>query len=210
MVDVRLKRADARIALDSKSSRRYGQPVVKLIALVLPLGLDTFAVAAALGLVGLDRKRRLRVSLLMASFEATMPLVGLALGAPIGRTIGAAADYVAIGILLGFGLFTLIASRDDDDEKIGELATATGWGAVLLGLSISLDELAIGFTLGLLRLPALLVIILIGAQAFIVSQLGLRLGARVGREARESAQRLAGLALTGLGAWLVIEKIASG
>lgn len=175
-------------------------PVLKLIALVLRLGLDTFAVAAALGLVGLDRKRRLRVSLLMASFEATMPLVGLALGA---------ADYVAIGILLAFGLFTLIASRDDDDEKIGELATATGWGAVLLGLSISLDELAIGFTLGLLRLPALLVIILIGAQAFIVSQLGLRLGSRVGSGARESAQRLAGLALTGLGAWLVIEKLAS-
>lgn len=184
--------------------------MLKLIALVLPLGLDTFAVAAALGFVGLDRKRRLRVSLLMASFEATMPLVGLALGAPIGHAIGAAADYGAIGILLAFGLYTLLAGHDDDDERIGELATATGWGAVLLGLSISLDELAIGFTLGLLRLPALLVIILIGAQAFIVSQLGLRLGARVGSEARETAQRLAGLALTGLGAWLVIEKIASG
>jgi hypothetical protein len=35
-----------------------------------------------------------------------------------------------------------------------------GLGAVLLGLSISLDELAIGFTLGLLRLPAGLVIVL--------------------------------------------------
>lgn len=35
--------------------------IVKLIALVLPLGLDTFAVAAALGVTGLDPKRRLRV-----------------------------------------------------------------------------------------------------------------------------------------------------
>lgn len=48
----------------------------------------------------------------------------------------------------------------------------TGWGAVLLGLSISLDELAIGFTLGLLRLPVVLVIVLIGIQAFTLSRLG--------------------------------------
>jgi len=109
--------------------------VIKLIALVLPLGLDTFAVAAALGVSRLDPKRRLRVSLLMASFEAGMPLIGLALGAPLGDAIGAAADYIAIGVLLAFGLYTLLA-RDDDEENVDKLATATGWGAVLLGVSI--------------------------------------------------------------------------
>jgi manganese efflux pump family protein len=85
----------------------------------------------------------------------------------------------------------------------------TEWGAVVLGVSISLDELAVGFTLDLLRLPTLLVIVLIGAQAFLVSQLGLRLGARVGSEVREGAERLAGLALIALGLGLLIEKIAS-
>jgi putative Mn2+ efflux pump MntP len=183
--------------------------IVKLIALVLPLGLDTFAVAAALGVAGLDPRRRLRVSLLMAGFEAGMPLVGLALGAPLGHAVGSAADYIAIGVLLAFGLYALVA-RDNDEEDIGKLASATGWGAIALGVSISLDELAIGFTLGLLRLPAAVAIILIGAQAFVLSQLGLRLGARVGSELREGAERLAGLALTALGLGLLIEKIASG
>jgi len=183
--------------------------LVKLIALVLPLGLDTFAVAAALGVAGLEPKRRLRLSLLMTGFEAGMPLVGLALGAPLGQAIGAAADYIAIGVLLAFGVYTLVAI-DDDEEKTGLLTTTTGWGAVLLGLSISLDELAIGFTLGLLRLPALLVIVLIGAQAFILSQLGLRIGASVGATIRQGAERLAGLALTALGVGLLIEKLASG
>ncbi len=118
--------------------------IVKLIALVLPLGLDTFAVAAALGVAGLDPRRRLRVSLLMAGFEAGMPLVGLALGAPLGHAVGSAADYIAIGVLLAFGLYALVA-RDNDEEDIGKLASATGWGAIALGVSISLDELAIGF-----------------------------------------------------------------
>ncbi|MGB9185332.1 MAG: manganese efflux pump [Solirubrobacteraceae bacterium] len=183
--------------------------IVKLIALVLPLGLDTFAVAAALGVAGLDPRRRLRVSLLMAGFEAGMPLVGLALGVPLGHVVGSAADYIAIGVLLAFGLYTLLA-RDHDEEDIGKLASATGWGAIALGVSISLDELAIGFTLGLLHLPAAVAIILIGAQAFGLSQLGLRLGARLGSELREGAERLAGLALTALGLGLLIEKIASG
>ena len=44
---------------------------------------------------------------------------------------------------------------------------------VALGLSISLDELAIGFTIGLLHLSLWVAIVLIGAQAFIVAQPGL-------------------------------------
>jgi putative Mn2+ efflux pump MntP len=183
--------------------------IVKLIALVLPLGLDTFAVAAALGVAGLDPRHRLRVSLVMASFEAGMPLVGLAFGVPLGRAIGAAADYIAVAVLLAFGIYTLLGG-DDDEENVDQLASATGWGAVVLGVSVSLDELAIGFTLGLLRLPVLPVIILIGAQAFIFSQLGLRLGAHVGSQLRQRAERVAGLALIALGVGLLIEKIASG
>jgi len=184
--------------------------VVKLIALVLPLGLDTFAVAAALGVAGLDPHRRLRVSLLMAAFEAGMPLIGLALGAPLGRAIGSAADYVAIGVLVMFGFYMLLAGDDDDDKKVGKLAVAGGWSALLLGVSVSLDELAIGFTLGLLRLPAVLVIVLIAAQAFVLSQLGLRLGGRMGSRVREGAERLAGLALAGLGVGLLVEKLVAG
>jgi hypothetical protein len=46
-----------------------------------------------------------------------------------------------------------------------------GLGALHLGVSISPDELAIGFTLGLLRLPAGLVIAQIALQALIVSNL---------------------------------------
>jgi manganese efflux pump family protein len=180
--------------------------IAKLVALVLPLGLDTFAVAAALGMIGVSSARRLRISLLFTAFEAGMPLIGLALGAPLGHAIGGTADYVAIGVLLAFGFYTLLASGEDD-EKLAELVQMRGVGALLLGVSISLDELAIGFTLGLLRLPAGLVVVLIALQTFIVAQLGLRLGARLSVRLREGAERLAGVALTGLGLALLVEKL---
>jgi putative Mn2+ efflux pump MntP len=179
--------------------------VGKLIALVLPLGLDTFAVAAALGVLGVEQ--RVRIAALFGSFETGMPLVGLALGAPLGRAIGSAADYVAIGVLLAFGLYTLFGS-ERDEERLAELTALRGRGALLLGLSVSLDELAIGFTLGLLRLPVVVVIVLIAAQAFVVTQLGLRVGSRLSARLREGAERLAGVALGGLAVALLVQKLA--
>ena len=180
--------------------------IVKLVALVLPLGLDTFAVAAAIGAAGVAPRRRLRVSLLMAGFEAGMPLVGLALGAPLGRAIGSTADYLAIAVLLAFGIYTLRA--EDEAGELAAFAAASGWQAVALGLSVSVDEFAIGFTLGLLGVPALVAIPLIGVQALIVSQLGLRLGGTVAAGLRDRAERFAGLALIALGLGLLAEQLA--
>jgi putative Mn2+ efflux pump MntP len=136
-----------------------------------------------------------------------MPLVGLALGAPLGHAIGSTADYLAIGLLVAFGLFTLLTSEAGEQDRVAKLTQVHGVGALLLGMSISLDELAIGFTLGLLRLPAGLVVLLIALQAFVVTQLGLRLGSRLSDRMREGAERLAGLTLTALGLVLLAEKL---
>ncbi|MDQ6836255.1 MAG: manganese efflux pump MntP family protein [Actinomycetota bacterium] len=179
--------------------------IARLLALVLPLGLDTFAVAAAMGMIGVSASERRRISLMFTGFEAGMPLVGLALGAPLGHAIGAAADYVAIGVLIAFGIYTLTAR--DDDMRLAGLAETKGVRSLALGLSISVDELAIGFTLGLLHISAALVVALIAAQALIVTQLGLRLGSRIGDRTREGAERLAGVALASLGAVLLAEKL---
>ena len=182
---------------------------ITLIALVVPLGLDTFAVAAALGMGGLAGRDRIRVTMLFTLFEMGMPIVGIVLGAGAGNVVGSAADYVAIAVLIALGIFMLWPRPDDrdDPERVGLLARTRGLAAIGLGISISLDELAIGFTIGLLRLPVPVVVVLIGAQAFLLTQLGLRLGARIGEGIREGAERLAGVALAGLGLVLLGERL---
>jgi putative Mn2+ efflux pump MntP len=52
-------------------------------------------------------------------------------------------------------------------------------------------------------------VIAIGAQAFLVTQIGLRLGTRLGANARAVTQRLAGAALIGLGIVLLIERLTA-
>jgi manganese efflux pump family protein len=182
---------------------------LKLIGLVLPLGLDTFAVAAALGIAGLKGRDRLRVSLLFTAFEVGMPLVGFFGGRFVGHVAGNAADFVAIAILIGLGTYILWPKDDQRaDERLNLLGRTHGLAAIGLGVSISTDELAIGFTIGLLRFPILVILVLIGFQTFVATQLGIRLGARIGNRVREGAERLAGAALGILGLVLLVEKLA--
>jgi manganese efflux pump family protein len=180
---------------------------LKLVLFVLPLGLDTFAVSAALGMRGLPARERLRVSLLMSGFEMGTPVLGLLLGHALGHLVGSAADYIAIAVLASLGAWMLVHEEENESERVAQLTAGRGLVLIALGVSISLDELAVGFTIGLIHLSLWLAIILIGAQAFLFAQLGLRLGSRVGETLRERAEQLAGVALLGLAVLLAVEKL---
>ena len=178
-----------------------------ILAFVLPLGLDSFAVAAAVGATGgLSEPARWRISGLFVLFEAGMPLIGLALGAPLAHVIGATASYVAAAAVVAIGAWMLLHG-DDDEDNAERLVTAHGMALLGLGISISLDELAIGFSLGLTHLPLAPVIIGIGAQALLAAQLGLRLGNRIAERYREAAERIAGIVLIALGVYLFVERL---
>jgi putative Mn2+ efflux pump MntP len=182
--------------------------VLRLLAFVLPLGLDSFAVAASLGAAGLTGFReRLRISLIFVAFEAGMPLLGLAVGGRVARAIGPAADYAAGAAVIALGIFMLVPGHEAEERAAGRLAGVGVFAVIALGVSISMDELAIGFSLGLARLPVVPVIAAIAVQTLVVCQLGLALGARISERLRERAEQLAALALILLGAYLIAERL---
>lgn len=77
-----------------------------------------------------------------------MPIVGYLAGGLIGEALGDIADYVAATVLVGAGLLML-----RDDAEAGECLARRMRGIAMLGvgLSVSMDELAIGLVIGLLR-----------------------------------------------------------
>ncbi len=179
--------------------------MLKLLAFVLPLGLDSFTVAAAIGAVQPAGWRpRVRVSAVFVIFEGGMPLIGLAAGRALARGIGTVADYVAAAVVIAVGAWMLAG---DDDEGAARIGSLHGLALIALGLSISLDELAIGFTIGLTRLPVTAVIAAIAVEAFVAAQLGLAAGARIGERWRERAGQVAGIALILLGGYLLTEQV---
>lgn len=189
---------------------RLSGSTLKLIALIAPLGLDTFAVAVVLGIAGFPSQRRLELSLLFAGFETAMPLIGVALGVPLGDEIGGVANYIAAAVIGGLGVYMLLARGDEDEsERLMSMTQSGLWSALALGASISLDGLAIGFSAGLLDLPIVPMAVAIGLQAFVLTQVGVRLGSRVGERMREAAEKLAGIALVALGVVLLIAQLTA-
>ncbi|MGH3694237.1 MAG: manganese efflux pump MntP family protein [Pseudonocardiaceae bacterium] len=183
---------------------------------MLPLSVDTFAIAAAVGANRLSGWSRWRISIIFAISEGGTPLIGLGLGSSVGQAVGGVAEYLSGGllILLGGYLWWSDGDRDtdDDDDEAGKarrLVNARGLALVGLALSISLDELAIGFGFGLgtnLAEPATLIAV-ITIQALVVSQLGLFIGAWISELLRERIERLVGPILIFLGCYPLAEEL---
>ena len=187
-------------------------PVRQLLitaGLLLPLALDTFALAAALGMAGLERRDQLRVALVFTVFEAGMPIAGLLVGRVIGSVIGQWAGYGGILFLLIAGFLLLRSGQREEDEerRLRLLAHARGLAIIDLGLSISVDELTVGLSAGLLGLSIALTVIWIAVQAFAAAQLGLRLGAGLGEEVRERSEQAAGVVLILVALVLLVLKL---
>ncbi len=181
-----------------------------IAALLLPLALDTFVLGTAFGVAGAAKQERLRASLILTAFEAGMPIIGFLIGSGFGSAIGRWSDFVAAAVLAATGAWMLRPDSDEDEEadrNMRLLKSARGWAIVMLGLSISLDELAVGFGVGLLRLPLLLLVGLIAVQAFFAAQLGMRLGAHLADKARRAAARIAGALLELAAVLIVAEKV---
>ena len=189
---------------------RVSGSTLKLIALIAPLGFDTLGVAVVLGIAGFPPHRRLQLSLLFGAFETAMPLIGVALGVPLGEAIGGVANYIAAGVIGALGAYLLLSrSNESEGERLLSMTQRGVWSAMALGASISLDGLAIGFSAGLLHLPIAAMAVAIGVQAFVVTQIGVRIGARVGERMREATERLAGVALIALGVVLLVTQLTA-
>jgi manganese efflux pump family protein len=188
---------------------------LRVIPLILALGLDTFALSTTLGIAPLSRRARLRLALTFAAAEGLMPAVGLLIGRPLGEAVGRWDVYAAAALLLVTGLWMLREGLAEDDGRssgdervqVLRLASAQGLSLVALALSVSLDELAVGFSFGILRIALLPALVAIALQALLLSLCGLWLGRRVGRALGERAEMLSGVVLCLLGIALGVGRL---
>lgn len=182
--------------------------MIAAFALFVSLGLDTLAIAIGLGVKGLPRARWLQVGLVFAFFEGLMPIVGLLIGQHASGWLGVVAGYAAAIILIVLGVMEIRETFGDDDASDKNAITdATTLRTLLwLGLSISLDELAIGFSLGVLHVRIGLALAYIAAQALVLTFVGLWIGTRAGAELGERAELAAGVLLLLLGIALLISQ----
>ena len=179
--------------------------VLALVLSALAVGLDNFAAAIGIGMSGVDARTRLRVAVIFGLFEATMPLVGLLIGHSSAHSLGQATRYVGGGLLAAAGLWSLVeALRTDDEDAADDHGTlqkaGQSSGALLMsGFALSIDNLVIGFGLGVTKTPLVASVLVFAIVSVGLSLAGLELGASLGARMQGRAEWVAGVVLIAVG-----------
>ncbi|MBA3710336.1 MAG: manganese efflux pump [Planctomycetes bacterium] len=177
--------------------------MIALLAILFSIGLDTLAVAIGLGVAQVPRERWLRLAVTFACFEGGMPILGMLVGRQSAGVFGQWASLIAALILIALGVHAIIESfSEPDDERA--LSTTNGWRLLLLGLTVSLDEAALGFSLGVIGGHLGIALAFIIAQAVVLTILGLWIGRRAGAWLGSRAEFASGAILVLLGIVLAI------
>lgn len=172
--------------------------LLQWLALFITLGLDTLMISTSLGLSNLER--RLVIAMTFAFAEGLMPAIGFLLGHGVGGWLGTYGPWVGSIAVLLVGVYLLF---EDDDEEDALKRPLAGIALLLAALTISLDELAVGVSMGILGLPLGWVLPLLFVQAFFFTWIGLTFGRRLRPLLGEVAEKMSGVVLILLGAYLI-------
>jgi len=163
----------------------------ELLVLGFVLSLDNFRISIALGTVPFSPKRAVQVALTFGLWDLIMPLVGLLVGNEIGDAVGEVAEYVGAAALGGYGLYLVISAlRNPEPAELDH-----PWALFGIPLTLSLDNLLAGASLGLLGFSPWFSATVFGIMTVVLSLVGLQLGRAAARFIRIRPDLLSGVTL---------------
>ncbi|MDD5711884.1 MAG: manganese efflux pump MntP family protein [Smithellaceae bacterium] len=174
---------------------------LSIFILAVGLSMDALSVAIALGASrsGISWMPILRLSLGFGVFQFAMPILGWLIGGTVVDYIGAYDHWVAFGLLLYVGLKMIHeAFRAADENDTGHDPT-TGLTLLMLSVATSIDALAVGLSLALLKTPILYPSAVIGLVCFVITAVGMLFGRPLGMLFGRKVEILGGVVLIGIG-----------
>jgi len=186
-------------------------PLIFIFGVALALAMDCFAVTLGLacGARGLTMKQAVRMASFFGGFQFIMPVAGWFAGDSLLGLISGFDHWVAFGLLALIGGRMIYESfKMSDEEKACRPDQTQGARLVVLALATSIDALAVGLSLGVVRTSILYPALIIGATSFVMPIVGAKLGPVVGRIVGKRAELLGGLILIGIGIKILVEHVA--
>jgi putative Mn2+ efflux pump MntP len=170
--------------------------MLALLLAAIAVGFGNFGASVSIGLSGTTRATRVRVGIVFGIFEAGMPLVGLLAGRGVARALGDVSGYVGGTLLIGIGAWQLVQAFRTSREPATPMALRR---LLLTGLALSMDNLVVGFSLGVQHTSLVEAVVVFGTVSVCLSLLGLEVGRRLGAVVEVGAEYLAGLILMAVG-----------
>lgn len=181
---------------------------VRVLGVALAIGLDVLALSTAIGIKEPPWPERIRLGIAFSTAEILMQIIGLSLGAGLGRIVGTVATWIGLIVLAGIGAWIVREGFTGEDKH--DFDVKTMGGLLLASLAISLDSLGVGFALPALRLPLLQLFSTVAISTVIFTLAGLAFGARLGHRFEKNAEKAAGIVLILLAILFAVEKAHGG
>jgi len=184
--------------------------IFTVLIVAVSLAMDTFAVSIITGAVYKQLKVRyaLRMAGFFGGFQAFMPLVGYMAGMGLKEYITGCDHWIAFGLLVAVGgkmIYESFSMRPTDDK----FDPANVLVLLVLSVATSIDALAVGVTLPLLKVPMATAVAIIGTVTFALSYIGVFVGKRFGHFFENKIEAFGGLVLIGLGVKILAEHLFS-
>lgn len=171
-----------------------------IFLIAIGLSMDAFAVSITSGFA-MDRLRLksvLRIALFFGGFQALMPVIGFFIGMSIRDYIMGFDHWVAFGLLAFVGARMIHESLSPKENR-GKMDTESLPTLLLLAVATSIDALAVGLSLSLLKTAIFSAAMIIGITTFVISSFGVVIGKQSGRVLGDKVEILGGLILIGIG-----------
>src|ERR1700760_224325 len=123
-----------------------------LLLLAFTLSLDSFRVSLGLGATKLRPTRQAQIVLAFGLCDALAPLVGLLVGQSLVEYAGGWVEHAGPVVLCAYGAYVIYVARRYAGEEASE---DSRWVVLGLPLSMSLDNLIAGASLGMIGFPVL-------------------------------------------------------
>ena len=173
---------------------------IEVFLIALSMAMDAFAVCLSAGAQEQTSGPRptFRLAFHFGLFQFLMPVLGWFAGATIERYIAAYDHWIAFGLLAFVG-GRMVWSGFHPEEEEKKNDPSRGWTLVLLSIAVSIDALAVGFSLGIIGVTIWAPAVVIGIVTGLVSWLGLRLGNKLGEKFGKRMEIAGGIVLILIG-----------
>ncbi len=181
--------------------------LIELFILAVGLSMDAFAVSVCKGLAmeHATWRRAVVPGLWFGAFQGLMPLLGWLLGSRFAQYITAVDHWIAFALLVILGVNMLREARSADD---GAADASLGVRTMLaLAVATSIDALAVGITFAFLEVAIVPAVCFIACVTFVISTLGVKVGALFGDRLQAKAEALGGIILIVLGVKILLEHV---
>jgi putative Mn2+ efflux pump MntP len=171
-----------------------------MVIIAIGLAMDAFAVSLGVGTNGAanDKRSIFRLSFHFGLFQGLMTFLGWLAGTTISRWISQFDHWVAFILLVIVG-FNMIRSGLKSDVESYPANPSKGGLLVVLSVATSIDALAVGLGLALIKTPILQAALIIGIITLALSLFGLNVGCKLGEKFGKHMEIIGGLILVGIG-----------